>query len=64
MAIGRRKNRVRTLGLWIAASELSGSGGHPFYQRLNQVLDAHDSMHSLKPSAQRIRGPVAPAATQ
>jgi transposase len=27
--------------LWIATNELPATGGHPFYQRLNQVLDAH-----------------------
>ena len=41
MAMGRRKDRARTPGLWIAANELPPTGGHPFYQRLNQVLDAH-----------------------
>ena len=41
MAMGRRKNRARTPGLWIATNELPTTGGHPFYQRLNQVLDAH-----------------------
>jgi transposase len=41
MAMGRRKNRARTPGLWIAANELPVTGGHPFYQRLNQVLDTH-----------------------
>lgn len=38
--MGRRKNRARTPGLWIATNELPRTGGHPFYQRLNQVLDA------------------------
>jgi len=41
MAMGRRKDRARTPGLWIAANELPPPGGHPFYQRVNQVLDAH-----------------------
>src|SRR5215207_2821358 len=41
MAMGRRKDRARTPGLWIAANELPPTGGHPFYQRLNQILDAH-----------------------
>jgi transposase len=41
MAMGRRKDRARTPGLWIATNELPRTGGHPFYQRLNQVLDAH-----------------------
>ena len=41
MAMGRRKDRARTTGLWIATNELPKTGGHPFYQRLNQVLDEH-----------------------
>jgi transposase len=41
MAMGRRKARARTPGLWIATNELPQTGGHPFYQRLNHVLDAH-----------------------
>ena len=41
MAMGRRKDRARTPGLWIATNELPPTGGHPFYQRLNQILDAH-----------------------
>src|SRR3954447_12369866 len=41
MAMGRRTNRTRTPGLWIATNELPATGGHPFYQRLNQVLDTH-----------------------
>ena len=39
--MGRRKDRARTPGLWIATNELPVTGGHPFYQRLNQVLDRH-----------------------
>ena len=39
--MGRRKDRARTPGLWIATNELPRTGGHPFYQRLNQVLDQH-----------------------
>jgi transposase len=42
MAMGRRKARARTPGLWIATNELPRTGGHPFYQRLNHVFDAHD----------------------
>ena len=39
--MGRRKDRARTPGLWMASNELPTLGGHPFYQRLNQVLDQH-----------------------
>jgi len=41
MAMGRRNNRAHTPRLWIATNELPVTGGHPFYQRLNRVLDAH-----------------------
>ena len=41
MAMGRRKDRARTPGLWIPTNERPRTGGHPFYQRLNQVLDQH-----------------------
>src|SRR3954469_15732502 len=41
MAMGRRKDRARTPGLWIATNALPPTGGHPFYQRLNQILDSH-----------------------
>jgi len=39
--MGRRKDRARTPGLWIATNELPPTGGHPFYQRLNRVLGDH-----------------------
>src|SRR5215203_4259232 len=41
MAIGGRKDHARTPGLWVATNELPRTGGHPFYQRLNQLLDTH-----------------------
>jgi transposase len=41
MAMGRRTDQARTPALWIATNDLPATGGHPFYQRLNQVLDAH-----------------------
>jgi len=40
--MGRRKGRVRQKELWIAAGELPKSAGHPFYQRLSELLDEHD----------------------
>jgi transposase len=39
MAMGRRKDHARTPALWIPTNELPTTAGHPFYQRLNQVLD-------------------------
>ncbi len=38
MAMGTRRHRQRQEGLWYG-SELPEAPGHPFYQRLNQVLD-------------------------
>ena len=38
---GTTQDRARTPGLWIATNELPVTGGHPFYHRLNQVLDTH-----------------------
>ena len=39
--MGRRRDRAHTPGLWIATNDLPATGGHPFYRRLNQILDAH-----------------------
>ena len=39
MAMGTREPDQPPL--WIAASDLPTSPGHPFYTRLNAVLDAH-----------------------
>ena len=36
MALGKRKDEQQ--GLWIATIELPKSPGHPFYQKLNQLL--------------------------
>jgi len=38
MAMGTRRHQLRQEGLWYG-SELPEAPGHPFYQRLNQVLD-------------------------
>ena len=39
MAMGRRRREAQG-ALWIAASELPRSGGHPFYEQVNKILDA------------------------
>src|SRR5579863_10298232 len=39
MAMGRRKKRVRQEGLWTPTAALPMGASHPFYQRLNQILD-------------------------
>jgi len=39
MAMGRRRKRVRQEGLWTPTAALPVGASHPFYQRLNQILD-------------------------
>src|SRR5215467_4904989 len=39
MAMGTRKDRQRQEDLWIMHAELATGPGHPFYQRLNGLLD-------------------------
>ena len=39
MAMGTRKDRERQEQLWITHTELAVAPGHPFYKRLNQLLD-------------------------
>jgi hypothetical protein len=41
MAIGRRKDRARTPGLWIATNELFVTGGIRSISEQNQTLDVH-----------------------
>ena len=38
--MGTRRQREKQEGLWIARTELASAPGHPFYQRLNELLDA------------------------
>src|SRR5438477_5694055 len=40
MAMGTRKQREKQEDIWIAHSELASAPGHPFYQRLNELLEA------------------------
>jgi transposase len=39
MAMGKRKRRARQTSMWVATQDLPRSAAHPFYRRLNQVLD-------------------------
>ena len=40
MALGTRKQRERQESLWIAKQELPASAAHPFYERLNGLLES------------------------
>jgi transposase len=39
MAMGKRNRGARQSTIWIATSELPTTNGHPFYERLNGILD-------------------------
>ncbi len=39
MAMGRRRARIRQQTLWTSTVSLQVSAGHPFYERLNRLLD-------------------------
>src|ERR1022692_2900837 len=41
MAMGTRRKRERQQDLWIAASDVVETPANAFYDRLNQILDAH-----------------------
>jgi transposase len=42
MAMGKRKRRAKQASMWVATQDLPRSAAHPFYTRLNQILDQHD----------------------
>ena len=39
MAMGKKRTRDRQVSMWVATADLPKSAGHPFYARLNRVLD-------------------------
>ena len=39
MAMGKRKRGPRQSTMWIATNDLPTTSGHPFYERLNRILD-------------------------
>ena len=41
MATGTRRKREKQQNLWIAASDVVETPGNAFYDRLNEILDAH-----------------------
>jgi transposase len=42
MAMGKRKRLAKQASMWVATQDLPRSAAHPFYTRLNQILDQHD----------------------
>jgi transposase len=42
MAMGTRRRLAKQASMWVATHDLPRSAAHPFYTRLNQILDVHD----------------------
>jgi transposase len=42
MAMGKRRRHAKQASMWVATQDLPRSAAHPFYARLNQILDEHD----------------------
>src|SRR5688572_25503318 len=42
MAMGKRRPRAKQASMWVPTQDLPRSAAHPFYARLNQLLDQHD----------------------
>jgi transposase len=42
MGIGKRKRHAKQASMWLATHDMPRSAGHPFYARLNQILDQHE----------------------
>jgi transposase len=42
MAMGKRLRDAKQRAMWVATQDLPRSAAHPFYTRLNQILDEHD----------------------
>ena len=40
--MGKRRRRAKQTSMWVATQDLPRSAAHPFYVRLNQILDEHD----------------------
>jgi transposase len=42
MAMGKRRRRPKQTLMWVATQDLPRSAAHPFYARVNQILDRPD----------------------
>jgi transposase len=56
MAMGTRENEQSPL--WVATSDLPASPGHPFYTRLNAILDAEGFDRFVEDQCRRFYAPV------
>jgi hypothetical protein len=42
MAMGKRRRRATQTSMWVATEDLPRTAAHPFYTRLNHILEQHD----------------------
>jgi hypothetical protein len=42
MAMGKRRRRATQTSVWVATEDLPRTAAHPFYTRLNHILEQHD----------------------
>jgi hypothetical protein len=42
MAMGKGRRHAKQASMWVAMTDLPRSAAHPFYARLNQILDQHN----------------------
>ena len=53
MAMGKRRRHAKQTSMWVATNDLRRSAAHPFYTRLNQILDQHDFDRYVEALCQR-----------
>ena len=53
MPMGKRKRHAKQASIWVATQDLPRSAAHPFYTRLNQILDEHDFDRYVEELCQR-----------
>jgi transposase len=41
MAMGKRRRHAKQASMWVATQDLPRSAAHPFYARLNRILEQH-----------------------
>ena len=58
MAMGKRQRRARQASMWIPTHELPRSAAHPFYQRLNRILDDAGFDAFVEPTCATFYAPV------
>jgi transposase len=53
MAMGKRQRRPKQTSMWVATHDLPRTAAHPFYARLNQILDKAGFDHYVESLCQR-----------